>query len=191
MNVNKKYIQKLQSVFSVWEKSRREVQDLSANALQKSKQAIFSFHRNDWKAGEELLKQALMGISQAQKMQAKSIAADDEGILKAAMEEYSEADLYRQFLYQETIGPVKGLEVSPETYMGGLSDAIGEIQRYALKQATERNWAELKRAATVTEDLMAALVQFNFTGYLRTKFDQAKGARRKIEEISYEVSLRK
>lgn len=191
MNVNKKYIQKLQSVFSVWEKSRREVQDLSANALQKSKQAIFSFHRNDWKAGEELLKQALRGINQAQKMQAKSIAADDEGILKAAMEEYCEADLYRQFLYQETIGPVKGLEVSPETYMGGLSDTIGEIQRYALKQATERNWAELKRAAAVTEDLMASLVQFNFTGYLRTKFDQAKSARRKIEEIAYEVSLRK
>jgi len=191
MTVNKKYIQKLQTIFGVWEKSRREVQDLSGAALQKSKQAIFSFHRNDWKAGELLLQEALLKINQAQKMQAKSIATDDEGILKAAMEEFTEADLYRQFLYKETIGPVKGLDVAPETYMGGLSDAIGEIQRYALKQATERNWPELKRAAQVTEDLMAALVQFNFTGYLRTKFDQAKNARRKIEEIAYEVSLRK
>lgn len=190
MTVNKKYIQKLQTIFGVWEKSRRELQDLSAAALQKSKQAIFSFHRNDWKAGEQLLKEALININQAQKLQEKSIAADDEGVLKAAMEEYTEADLYRQFLYKETIGPVKGLEVSPESYMGGLSDAIGEIQRYVLKQATERNWAELKRAAEVTEDLMAALVQFNFTGYLRNKFDQAKNARRKIEEIAYEVSLR-
>jgi len=114
----------------------------------------------------------------------------DEGIFKSSLEEYAEAELFRQFLYKETIGPIKNLEISPETYMGGLADLVGEIQRYAMKMATERNFSELTRAEKVTEEIMGAILSFNFTGYLRTKFDQAKGARRKIEEIAYEVSLR-
>jgi hypothetical protein len=34
------------------------------------------------------------------------------------------------------------------------------------------------------------LIEFNLTKYLRNKFDQAKGAGRKIEEIVYEVGLK-
>lgn len=190
MPLNQKYFKTLSTVFADWEKSRRSVQEASANALQKAKQAIFSFHRNNWKEAEALLKTALENIKAADKLQEKSIATDDEGIFKSSLEEYAEAELFRQFLYKETIGPIKNLDLSPETYMGGLADLVGEIQRYAMKMATERNFVELARAEKVTEEIMGAILSFNFTGYLRTKFDQAKGARRKIEEIAYEVSLR-
>lgn len=191
MPLNTKHFFSLVSSFKFWEKERREVQDFSSLALQKAKQAIFSFQRNDWKEGEALLKKSLENIKKAAQAQEKSIASEDEGIFKAALEEYAEAELFRQFLYKETIGPVKGWEVAPETYLGGLADVVGEILRYAMKQATERNFAELKRAGQAAEEIMGAMVEFNFTGYLRTKFDQAKQARRKIEEITYEVSLRK
>lgn len=191
MGLNNKYFLSLKTAFKGWEKERREVQELSGNALQKAKQAIFSFHRNDWKAGQALLKEANDLIKQAGKAQAKSIAPDEEGIFKASMEEYAEAELFRQFLFKETMGPIKDLELSPETYLGGLADVVGEILRYAMKMATERNFTELKRAEEVAEEIMGGIIEFNFTGYLRTKFDQAKSARRKIEEISYEVSLRK
>lgn len=167
------------------------MQEHSTNALQAAKQAIFSFHRNDWKAGEELLKKSLAALKKAGKSQEKSIAVNDEGVFNAALEEFAEADLFRQFLFKETIGPVRGIEVAPETYLGGLSDTIGEILRYAMKQATERNFSELKRATEAVEEIIGALIQFNFTGYLRTKFDQAKNARRKMEEIAYEVSLKR
>jgi len=191
MSINKKYFSSLKTIFANWEKEKRVVQELSATALQSAKQAIFSFHRNDWKTGVNLLKTSLENIKKAAKAQEKSISSDDEGIYKSAMEEYAEAELFRQFLFKEDIGQVAGLDLAPSTYLGGLTDLIGEIQRYAMKMATERNWAELKRANETSEDAMAALVEFNFTGYLRTKFDQAKNARRKIEEIAYEVSLRK
>lgn len=190
MPINQKHFKTLHATFSNWEKERREVQEHSTNALQAAKQAIFSFHRNDWKAGEELLKKSLAALKKAGKSQEKSIAANDEGVFNAALEEFAEADLFRQFLFKETIGPVAGIEVAPETYLGGLSDTIGEILRYAMKQATERNFSELKRSTEVVEEIMSALIQFNFTGYLRTKFDQAKNARRKMEEIAYEVSLK-
>jgi len=38
---------------------------------------------------------------------------------------------------------------------------------------------------------MSELVEFDMTGYLRTKYDQAKGNLRKIEQINYEINLRK
>lgn len=191
MSLNNKYFTSLKTSFKSWEKERREVQELSSNALQKAKQAIFSFHRNDWQVGQNLLKESLELIKKAEKSQAKSIASGEEGVFKAALEEYTEAELYKQFLFKETIGPVKNLDISPETYLGGLADTVGEILRYAMKQATERNFVELTRAEKAVDEIMGAIIEFNFTGYLRTKFDQAKNARRKLEEIIYEVSLRK
>jgi hypothetical protein len=38
---------------------------------------------------------------------------------------------------------------------------------------------------------MEQLVEFDMTGYLRTKYDQAKGNLRKIEQIHYEINLKK
>jgi hypothetical protein len=38
---------------------------------------------------------------------------------------------------------------------------------------------------------MAELVEFDMAGYLRTKYDQARGNTRKIEQINYEINLRK
>ena len=37
---------------------------------------------------------------------------------------------------------------------------------------------------------MAELVEFDMTGYLRTKYDQAKRNLRKIEQIDYEIKIR-
>ena len=46
-------------------------------------------------------------------------------------------------LWKETVGEVKGIKVGIETYLGGLTDLVGEILRFAVKQATERHHKEL------------------------------------------------
>ena len=43
----------------------------------------------------------------------------------------------------------------------------------------------------MAQEIMGELIEFDLTSYLRTKFDQAKQAVRKLEEVVYEVSLRK
>src|SRR3989338_4306357 len=43
----------------------------------------------------------------------------------------------------------------------------------------------------IADDIMAELVEFDMRSYLRTKYDQAKGHLRKIEQINYEINLRK
>ena len=43
---------------------------------------------------------------------------------------------------------------------------------------------------TMAQDIVESLTEFEFTKYLRTKFDQAKQAAHKLEYVVYEVSLR-
>jgi hypothetical protein len=42
----------------------------------------------------------------------------------------------------------------------------------------------------VAQEIIGELIEFNLTSYLRTKFDQAKGAVQKLEEINYQISLK-
>lgn len=182
--INQKFFQKLKTQFKEIEKMRLEAQKFSNEALHSAKRAIFAFHRNDWKTGEKLLAHSLDNLKKVTKL-------TNEGSFKAALEEYAEAELFRQFLYKENLGPVKEVEVNLEIYLGGLTDLVGEILRYAVKQATEKQLNEVKYSQEAVDKIMGQLIEFNFTGYLRTKYDQAKQARRKLEEVVYELSLRR
>jgi predicted translin family RNA/ssDNA-binding protein len=42
----------------------------------------------------------------------------------------------------------------------------------------------------LASDIIGELIEFNLTSYLRNKFDQAKSAAQKLEQVVYEVSLR-
>ena len=55
----------------------------------------------------------------------------------------------------------------------------------------KRKFNEVGKYKLIANDIMAELVEFDMTGYLRTKYDQAKGHLRKIEQVAYEVKLRK
>jgi len=57
--------------------------------------------------------------------------------------------------------------------------------------ATDGKFKEVKKIHQIADDIMAELVEFDMRSYLRTKYDQAKGHLRKIEQINYEINLRK
>jgi len=38
--------------------------------------------------------------------------------------------------------------------------------------------------------MMDQLIDFDMTGYLRTKYDQARGHLRKLEQMAYEIKLK-
>lgn len=186
--LDQKFFNHLKKEFKETAEDHREIKKAADEALHQAKRAIFSFHRNDWKSGEDLLTDSLENIKRAVKIGGD--VAWSEGSFRAALEEYAEADLFRQFLYKEKISEIRGVEIELETYLGGLADLIGEILRYAVKSATARQFPEVKRGQETVDEIMGQLIEFNLTGYLRTKYDQAKQARRKLEQVVYEVSLR-
>jgi len=190
MILDKPFFKSLKKDFDQSDKLAHEARLLSDKALHDAKRAIFSLHRDDWKEAQKLLEHALINIKQAGDLLEAKPGSNALGSFRAALEEFMEAELFRQFLYKEKLGEPKGLTADFESYLGGLTDVVGEVLRYAVKQATKRQFVEVRRSQEFVDSVMAELMEYDFTGYLRTKFDQAKQARRKLEEVAYEVSLR-
>ena len=77
-----------------------------------------------------------------------------------------------------------------EGYLGGVCDMIGELVRYATNRATAGKFNEVGKIKKIADNTMTQLIDFDMTGYLRTKYDQSRGHLRKLEQMAYEIKLR-
>jgi predicted translin family RNA/ssDNA-binding protein len=167
-----------------------------ANAAQaEAKRAIFALHRDDMPGADALLAASANGLASIRSAITGRPELADEGAYRAALEEYAEAALYRAWVNDGTVGPVKGFEemgVDHEIYLGGLADLTGEMQRRQVRLATEgKSVAEIAAVQKAIAEIVDQLLQMDLTGYLRTKFDQTKNNLRRAEDVLYDVTLRR
>jgi len=190
MSLQKNHTRKIKTYMLSYATKRRELIKQADDALHFSKRAIFSLHRDDSKEAKVKFGQAEKILKSLQKTFVKTPALAREGAYKAALEEYVEARLFEQFLAGKTIGPIKGLKIPPESFIAGLCDVPGELLRYGIQAATNKDEKTVKRCAETAQEVVGELIEFNLTKYLRNKFDQAKNATQKLENVVYELSLR-
>ena len=176
---------------ATYEKMRREIIGRSNGALSKSKRAIFAMHRNDIKGAADHLKQAGHIFKESEAKFKDWPALRYEGAYKAALEEYAEALLFQQFLKTGKFDVLEKRVMDHTIYLAALSDATGEVVRYAIREATEGNYDQVKVAKKTVEQVIEFLLGLDLTGYLRTKFDQAKKNLRNLEQVMYEITIRK
>lgn len=181
---------KMKSSHRAHEQVRREVITLSNDALSKSKRAIFAMHRDDVRAATELLTMAAEQFAKAEQRFKKSKSLQYEGAYRAALEEYAEARLFGQYLKTGKIGAIDARAMEPLVYLAGLADTTGEIVRYTLRQVTHNKIDQVVHARDTVEMVIEFMLDLDATGYLRTKFDQAKGNLKRLEDIFYDLSLR-
>ncbi len=181
---------KIKSQHRAHEQVRREVIAFSNEALSKSKRAIFAMHRDDHASAADLLRQASDLFTKVEQRFKKSKGLQYEGAYKAALEEYAEALLFAQYLKTRKIGPIEARAMEPLVYLSGLSDTTGEIVRYTLRQVTHGKTDTLVHARDTVELVIEFMLDLDATGYLRTKFDQAKGNLKRLEDMLYDLSLR-
>ena len=115
----------------------------------------------------------------------------EEGAYKAGMEEYTEAKLLFLLANGKKLDQIKEVKLATESYLGGMCDLTGELVRQAINQAAAGKFEAVNKTKDIISDIMAELVEFDMTGYQRTKYDQARGNLKKIEQIAYEINLRK
>jgi len=101
-----------------------------------------------------------------------------------------EAKTFFATIKNKKIEAVDGLDLNYEAYLGGICDLIGELVRYATNRAAAGKFGEVAKIKKTASDIMAQLVDLDLTGYLRTKYDQARGHLRKLEQMAYEIKLR-
>jgi len=189
--LQRSYLETLKKSLHTYAEKRRDVIKISGDALHLSKRAIFSMHRGDMKEAEIKLADAKALLQRIAVKFKKVPELLTEGSYHAGMEEYVEAALLHQFLKTGTLGQeLKGLEVPRDVFLAGLCDVPGELYRYAIRAATEHKLDVVNACNTMAQDIVESLTEFEFTKYLRTKFDQAKQAVNKLEYVVYEVSLR-
>ena len=169
---------------------RQDIIMQASDARNHSKRAIFAMQRDDIKQGETKIRLAEKTLKQLFKKYGKNLRAMNEGVLRDGIEEYVEASLFYQFLTTGKIGEIKSILIPEEVYIAGLCDVPGELLRYAIKSATIKDEKMVVACADMAAEIVSTLSEFDLTKYLRTKFDQANGAVKKIEYIVYELSLK-
>lgn len=180
----------LQKQYLAYSQVRREVIVRSQEALAQSKKAIFAYHRDDEEAAQVCLARATTLFQQAELAMKKNPSLLYEGAYRAALEEYAEALLFAGYLHTGKMDKIDARAMDPQIYLAGLSDATGEIVRYTLRQVTQGNNTQVVHARDTVEMIIEFMLELDATGYLRTKFDQAKGNLKRLEEILYDLSLR-
>lgn len=187
--INKTFLKKLKKDYTDYNSERRQIIALANIILHDSKRVIFALHRGDIKLGEEKLLEIEKLIKKLDK-QFGYKRVNQEGSYRAGVEEYVEAKMFYFVLTGSKINKIKDIKLAYESYLGGICDTTGELVRKAVNEAARGNTQEVVKMKEIISDILAELVEFDMTGYLRTKYDQARGNLRKIEQVNYEVSLR-
>jgi len=189
--LNKKFFTDLKKDYTFFNRNRREIIGWSSDALHKSKIAIFTLHRGQVSEAAAILADVEKTLISLEPVFKKSAGLRHEGSYRAALEEYVEAKMLYKIMVEKKISPIKEVKVDFDSYLGGLCDTTGELVRLAIKEATEGRVKEVEKIRDIITDIMGELIEFNLTSYLRTKYDQAKGNLKKIEQMVYELKLRR
>jgi predicted translin family RNA/ssDNA-binding protein len=170
-------------------KARRQMFHSCNDATAIAKRAIFALHRDDLKESEHLLDEARKLIIKAGSEAKKYPELRAQGPYKAAQEEFAEALLFQNYLTKGNWKNDEALKLDPEIFLGALSDATGELVRYAVRQATKGNIKAVEKARNIVEMTIGYILEIDLTGDLRQKGDQAKRNLRSLEDMMYQIGL--
>ncbi len=188
--LNEKLFARLKKEYDAYALARRELIGVANIALSKAKQAIFALHRDDEKGSGALLGEVEKTFDALEKQFAKNDGLRWEGAYRAALEEYVEAKLFFDFMTRGAVAEIKTVRLDADAYLAGLSDFTGELTRKAVQRATQGKTQEVEKLAEVVREVVEQLIKFDLTGYLRTKYDQAKQNLKRVEEVLYDIKMR-
>jgi predicted translin family RNA/ssDNA-binding protein len=189
--LDKKFFAKIRSILLNYAQKRREIIKIAGDAQQLSKKSIFAVQRNDFDLAKKLIHQSLLLLKKIQPLIKTDKRLENEGSYKASLEEFVEATIFFQCIDNKAIANIKEIEIDADIFISGICDVPGELYRYAIKSATDKNFKMVTTCHQVCEEIILELVDMDLTGYNRQKFDQAKQALHKLEQVIYEVSLKR
>ncbi len=190
MTIDKIFFKELRDKYTLKNSVRRQVMALSSEAQHLAKQAIFALQQEKISVALGLIKDSTKKLKQGEALGKKIDEIETRGSFRQAQEEWVEAKLFYSLMTSGKVGGVTDFKVPLEVYLGGLTDMVGEAARFAVTAATRKDKKLVIKLVESVKEVMGELIAMNLTGYLRNKFDQAKNALRKLEDILYDLSLK-
>lgn len=115
--------------------AKRQLQALSSEILSASKRTIFALHRGDAKAATAELAAAQAKLKEGKGI-VKRYASPRRGRGGRPRRNSPQAELFSKYLHSGTVSAVKEIGDDPELFLGGLSDMLGEVVRFAVLRAS-------------------------------------------------------
>ncbi|PHJ23200.1 translin family protein [Cystoisospora suis] len=175
------------------DEKREEVIKRSRDVLKLSKQAIYALHRGDTSTAkkhldrsEKCIKSDLMPITQ------QFPALRFVGIYVGALEEWAEASIFFSFIATRRLPRFQDLKsiLRVEEYLGGLMDFTGELNRFAVLRATEHDVTTVSLCQEFVNRIHEKMLCLDLRNSpLRRKYDSLKYTEKKLESLSYELSM--
>lgn len=101
---------------------------------------------------------------------------------------------FRKLITIDQVSDILGerLELPPEDYLQGIISLVNELSRLAVNSVTMGNFDEPIKISLFVKDIFAGFSMLNLKNdTLRRRFDSLKYDLKKVEEVVYDVSLRK
>ena len=170
---------------------REEVIIQSRTVLRLAKQLIYALHRGEKPMYDELVSQ-YQELQQVGRGTQHYDGLQREGSKSDATQEYVEACAYHDFVYQKEIRSAQELDVSTEDYLLGICDLSGELVRRTVNAVIRDDITEAERSAEFVQQLYGQMLEFDLrNGLLRKKVDGMKYAVQKVQDVLYDVHLRR
>jgi len=166
----KDLLKELKDAHETFAAARREIIGLAAKAQNASKRAIFAVQREDDAGAKALLAEAEDAIEAIRERAKKNARLAHEGSYRAALES-TPKPVRRPARLEGRGGRHRGPRRGDADRR--LCDAAGEVVRLMVRAATEGRDKETRELKARLDRLMEGLDAMDYSGYLRTKYDQA------------------
>lgn len=185
-----KVIQEVKQELVEKNKVRDETHECMRKATSLSKQAILLIHQKRIKEAQEMLENAKEKISSLQKMADECPEIIYGGMFSAALQEYSEANIFLILVKEGRFLTPSEINVPSVDYILGLADVIGEYRRLALDNLREGKVEAGEQCLNIMDQVFMQLLALDeaymLVPGLRHKSDIA---RRIIETTRGDITL--
>jgi translin len=160
------------------DKVREETHDIMRKVTSLSKQSILLVHQKKQGEAEKLIEEAKQKILNLQELAKDCPEIIYGGMFSAALQEYSEANIFLTLVKEERFATPKELNVPSVDYILGLADVVGEYRRLALDALREGNAKKGEECLEVMDEIFIELMTLDeaymLVPGLRRKADVAR-----------------
>jgi len=186
--LNKKEFSKIRQDMKKIDKKREEIIQTSREIISLSKQIIYAAQRKDLKKAASVIEKIKVKISKLRNIKIKA----GTNINSVAFQEYVEAIAFYEFVKNKRIPTRASLGVEIDDYLSGLCDLTGELVRKAIYDVIHKNFDGAKVIKKLVNDIYGEFLKLHLrNGELRKKSDAIKWNLKKLEEVMYDISMKK
>ena len=171
--------------------------------MKSAKKSIFALHRGNMKQARSEIEKASKCANKIQKEFLEAQPSLRKGSYGNSVEEWAEARLFEYwllwvsdsekkrvpFLLHDEIR--KEIEMTEDEYLGGLIDLTGEIGRWAVARAAQRDSDNVERALASCRKIQEAVLALGGAApyRVRKKMSDLERNAEKMQKILYELAL--